>query len=216
MTDKIKEVQRALHLMGEKLKIGNKEYTTVPTRLEVFRKHVASEDIADMTCMYTWVTTNEDTVTVRAYLAEEIDVIINEEGKEIVQMKGVKSVGTAEEDRTASRINQTSAVENGETSAVGRLLGNLGIHGGQLASAEEVTVSMDNGKVVQLRNKDAALASKVKMFQRELSECTTKGEANTYLISKQEFLEHVRSVNENLHGELNSFAKDFKGKLSEE
>ena len=34
-----------------------------------------------------------------------------------------------------------------------------------------------------------------------------KGEANTYLISKQEFLEHVRSVNENLHGELNSFAR---------
>lgn len=216
MTEKIKEVQRALHLMGEKLKIGNKEYTTVPTRLEVFRKHVAAEDIPEMPCLYTWVSTNEDVVTVRAYLAEEIEVIINEDGKEIVQMKGIKSVGTAEEDRTASRINQTSAVENGETSAIGRLLGNLGIHGGQLASAEEVTVSMDNGKVVQLRNKDAALAQKVKKFQSELSKCSTQGEANTYIISKQEFLEHVRSVNENLHVELDSFARDFKSKLSEE
>ena len=75
---------------------------------------------------------------------------------------------------------------------------------------------MDNGKVVQLRNKDAALATKVKTFQRELSKCATRGDANTYLISKQEFLEHVRSVNENLYGELNSFVRDFKGKLSEE
>ena len=44
--------------MGEKLKIGNKEYTTVPTRLEVFRKHVAAEDIPSMPCLYTWVSTN--------------------------------------------------------------------------------------------------------------------------------------------------------------
>ena len=131
-------------------------------------------------------------------------------------MKGVKSVGTAEEDRTASRINQTSAVENGATSASGRLLGNLGIRGGQLDSAEEVTFSMDNGKVVQLRNKDAALAQKVKKFQSELSKCSTQGEANTYIISKQDFLEHVRSVNENLHIELSAFAKEYKRKLSEE
>ena len=36
----------------------------------------------------------------RAYLAKEVDVIIGEDGHEMVQMKGVKSVGTSEENRS--------------------------------------------------------------------------------------------------------------------
>ena len=50
----------------------------------------------------------------------------------------VIATGHAEEKRTASRINQTSALENAETSAVGRMLAMVGITNDQIASAEEV------------------------------------------------------------------------------
>ena len=51
------------------------------------------------------------------------------------------STGTAEELRSTSRINQTSALENAETSAVGRALAFLGFANDSVASAEEVSFS---------------------------------------------------------------------------
>lgn len=51
----------------------------------------------------------------------------------------VRGTGLAEEDRSASRINQTSAMENCETSAFGRALAAIGFGGDtSYASAEEV------------------------------------------------------------------------------
>ena len=50
-----------------------------------------------------------------------------------------RGTGHAEEDRTASRINQASALENCETSAFGRALASIGFGGdASYASAEEV------------------------------------------------------------------------------
>ena len=50
-----------------------------------------------------------------------------------------RGTGHAEEDRSASRINQTSALENCETSAFGRALASIGFGGdASYASAEEV------------------------------------------------------------------------------
>jgi len=48
------------------------------------------------------------------------------------------STGFAEEFRAASQINKTSALENCETSAVGRALAFLGYGGTEIASADEV------------------------------------------------------------------------------
>lgn len=48
------------------------------------------------------------------------------------------ATGHSEEWRGASDINSTSALENGETSAIGRALAALGIGGESFASAEEV------------------------------------------------------------------------------
>ena len=51
----------------------------------------------------------------------------------------VRGTGLAEEDRSASRINQTSAMENCETSAFGRALASIGFGGdASYASADEV------------------------------------------------------------------------------
>lgn len=101
------------------IKIHNKEYTTVPERIDQFR-----EDHPD------W--------TLKAHIVERGDVILmkavvkNAEGKTV-------GVGHAEEVRGSSKINQTSALENCETSAWGRALAACGYGGDQAASAEEVS-----------------------------------------------------------------------------
>jgi len=50
----------------------------------------------------------------------------------------VIATGTAEEVRNANYINQTSAVENAETSAIGRCLFAAGFGGGEFCSADEL------------------------------------------------------------------------------
>mgnify|MGYP003124290049 CR=1 FL=1 len=46
--------------------------------------------------------------------------------------------GLAEEVRGSSHVNKTSALENCETSALGRALASMGLHGGEFASANEM------------------------------------------------------------------------------
>lgn len=58
---------------------------------------------------------------------------------EILDHKGtVMSQGHAEEVRTDTGVNSTSALENAETSAVGRALAFLGFGGSHIASADEM------------------------------------------------------------------------------
>ena len=54
----------------------------------------------------------------------------------------VLATGHAEEDRKASRINTTSALENAETSAVGRAAAFLGVTNDNIASADEVSLAI--------------------------------------------------------------------------
>ena len=46
--------------------------------------------------------------------------------------------GIAEELRGSNNVNTTSAIENGETSAIGRACSSLGLHGGEYASLNEM------------------------------------------------------------------------------
>jgi len=57
----------------------------------------------------------------------------------IVNIEGmVLATGHAEEYRESSKINKTSALENAETSAIGRALASFGLGGTEFASADEV------------------------------------------------------------------------------
>lgn len=99
--------------------IHGKEYLTVARRISDFRaKH------PDYGVHTEILSIDSDTVVCRA-------VITDENGRQI-------SSGIAEEHRRASKINQTSATENCETSAVGRALAFLGMAGTEIASADEV------------------------------------------------------------------------------
>ena len=99
--------------------IHGKQYLTVARRTNDFRERHPDYGI------HTEILSIDDaTVVCRA-------VITDEAGRQI-------SSGIAEESRTSSRINQTSAVENCETSAVGRALAFFGMAGTEIASADEV------------------------------------------------------------------------------
>jgi len=67
----------------------------------------------------------------------------------------IVATGFAEEVRGSSNINQTSALENCETSAIGRALSALGMGGTSYASADEVAnaVSQQNEKALYDRFK---------------------------------------------------------------
>ena len=214
MTNKISDIQRLLKNADNKIRIGKNDYSSVSLRTELFRREISAEDILEYASVFTRVETHDDKVITRAYLAEEIDVIINEDGQEIVQMKNVKSTGTSEEDRTSNRINQTSAVENSETSSVGRMLANLGIHGGEMATLEEVEFAVQSGNVVKLQFKGGAkLRELVMKFQNELSQKRFKEEVTDYIIEKSSFFEHLQSNNSELHSDLEKLWKDYTSKL---
>jgi hypothetical protein len=99
--------------------IHGKEYATVAYRVAVFRKanphYGLITEIIDNT---------ENRVVVKATITEETGRIL--------------ATGHGEEFRSASQINRTSAMENCETSAIGRALASLGYGGTEFASANEV------------------------------------------------------------------------------
>lgn len=67
----------------------------------------------------------------------------------------VVAIGTAEEVRSAGFVNKTSAVENCETSAIGRALFSAGFGGGEFCSADELYAALINNQALE-KAKDAA------------------------------------------------------------
>lgn len=104
--------------MTGKVKIHGKEYKTVALRVAEFR--AAHPDY-----------------TIQTELIEANDVLVIM--KATISVGGmVIATGYAEEVRSASKINSTSALENAESSAVGRALAFFGLGGTEIASADEV------------------------------------------------------------------------------
>jgi hypothetical protein len=105
--------------MTGKVKIHGKEYKTVALRVAEFRA-----THPDYTISTDLVEANDVLVIMKAS-------ILDDEGR-------LLATGYAEEVRAASKINATSALENAETSAIGRCLSALGFGGQEYASADEV------------------------------------------------------------------------------
>ena len=99
---------------------GGKLYTQVVHRMEAFRKHHGTDFGVD-----TSILVNDGKKVV-------IKAIITDKDNRVV------GSGMAEEIRGQGLVNTTSALENAETSAVGRALASLGLAGGEYASANEI------------------------------------------------------------------------------
>ena len=102
------------------IKIHGKDYSTVADRISIARKTLGSSlDLQD-----TIIHQDKDRVIIQceAYLDREHI-----------------GTGIAEEMRSSSFINKTSALENCQSSAWGRCLANIGFVNSNIASAEEVS-----------------------------------------------------------------------------
>lgn len=116
--------------------IHGKQYQTVALRVSNFRE--AHKDYSLTTEI---VTRDDECVVMKA-------TICNEAGR-------VLATGHSEEYRTSSTINKTSALENAETSAIGRALAALGLGGTEFATADEVANAITKKPAYQSVAKDA-------------------------------------------------------------
>ena len=131
--------QHPLQLALEELKtmptidIDGKAYTTVTNRITIFRRYFSD---------YSIVT----------------DVLQNDDIKVVVQTKittpsgVVIATGLAEEFRGKNIINTTSALENAETSSIGRALACLSLGGSEYASANEVENAISQQEQMKQNN----------------------------------------------------------------
>jgi len=108
--------------------IHGREYKTVALRVAEFRETYKLADGWGIVTELLHV--DADVVRVRA-------AVTTPDGRTV-------ATGMAEERRTASQINKTSALENCETSAVGRALAAAGLGGSEYASADEVANALKN------------------------------------------------------------------------
>ena len=116
--------------------LRGKQYKTVALRVAEFRAN-----FPDYGILTEVVSANERSVIMRAEVRNETGVTV--------------ATGHAEEVRTATGVNSTSALENAETSAIGRALACLGLGGEEYASAEElarVSAMEDAGELEAVLN----------------------------------------------------------------
>ena len=107
--------------------IRGKEYQTVALRVHNFREQYKSHSLITEV-----LHRDRDCVVMRA-------AIMDESGR-------VLATGHAEEYRKDGQINATSALENAETSAIGRALAAFGLGGTEFASADEVARAVSGQK----------------------------------------------------------------------
>ena len=179
----ISEFKKALP--GNTISIHSKEYATVALRIGVARRVFGSS----LNITTEVISIDKETVVMKAVI--EID------GNKI-------STGYAEEKRTASRINQTSALENCETSAVGRALAFAGFTNDKIASAEEV------------KNAIEASDKKIQKALSELKTISHAGSFNQWLSNYKTFLSTLKENNpltyQSFMNEYTSIKSNLKSK----
>jgi len=195
MSNIIKELREA-----KGVNIHNKKYTTVATRLEIFRKHTAFN-----------YGINSEIVTYGSKPGEKIVIkttVIDKDGF-------VVGTGTAEEIIGSGNINKTSALENCESSSWGRALASLGIHGGEIASVDEMeiaeekekkleTKSTSNNNSLSKENHEDKLAAAQKYVDQQIEAIQTMNQNGLIVWTQQESenLMWLSDLNKNLHTKL--------------
>ena len=131
--------------------IHGKEYKTVAERINEFR-----EGMNITLAIVTDIVENDSEYVVM------VAKIVDKDGFVI-------ATGHAQEKYGSSTINNTSALENCETSAIGRALANFGLAGTEFASADEVAGAIKQQSEGTTYSPNAKLATpKQKIFLTQL------------------------------------------------
>ena len=146
------------------VKIHGKSYALVSTRLAYARRVLGS--LLDLKTTIIHHDDKKVIVQVDAYIS---DIHV--------------STGLSEEYRSFSKINNTSALENAETSAVGRALAFLGFASDSVASAEEVSLAIEQ----QDRQLQTAL--------QELEKVSHSGNYQSWITKHKSMLEKTKAAN---------------------
>lgn len=151
-------------LNGQTIPIHGKDYATVALRVAIARRVLGTSlDIVTKI-----IHIDADKVVMQA------DIFID--GKHV-------STGHSEENRKASRINMTSALENSETSAVGRALAFCAFISDGIASAEEVSTAIEQQD------------KKIQQAITELNAVSHKGSYQEWISRNKSFLAELKRNN---------------------
>lgn len=134
--------------MSGTVNIHGKEYKTVALRVSEFR-HTHGLELGIETEI---VQSDDSLVVMKATIKDKESRVIG--------------TGFAEEKRGATQINKTSALENCETSAIGRALAACGFGGTEYASANEVQNAIQ--QQVSTEPVDHAKVAKASLFFKEM------------------------------------------------
>lgn len=107
---------------------GGKMYTQVVHRMEAFRRFYGTEYGVDTQILVD----DGQRVVVKATITNLDGIVVGSGMAEEIRGQGYFELGDKR------NINTTSAIENCETSAVGRALASIGLAGGEYASANEI------------------------------------------------------------------------------
>lgn len=135
------DIQQAMALCAELNKThgvkqrGGKMYTQVVHRMEAFRKVFGVSMGVDTQILVD----DGQRVVIKAIITNADGIVVGS--------------GMAEEIRGQGHVNTTSALENCESSAIGRALASIGLAGGEYASANEMDAV---GRKTDIQNSQAA------------------------------------------------------------
>ena len=164
------------------VKIHGKSYALVSTRLAYARRVLGS--LLDLKTTIIHHDDKKVIVQVDAYIS---DIHV--------------STGISEEYRSFSKINNTSALENAETSAVGRALAFLGFASDSVASAEEVSLAIEQ----QDRQLQTAL--------QELEKVSHSGNYQSWITKHKSMLEKTKAANPIAYNKFKERFTELKSNL---
>ena len=157
------------NLKSTTISIHGKDYATVAPRVAILRRNLGK----DLDIKTTLLHHDEKRIVVQA------DAYI--EGLHVAS-------GLAEEFRAASRINQLSALEVAETSAVGRCCAFLAITNDNIASAEEVD------QAINVQNKIVESEKKLTSALVDLGKVSHIGSYNSWLSDNKNTMQDLKDL----------------------